>query len=328
MNIEGRFIIGWRILSHRRCIEYVETMSMSKTKLIPILEALFAVILWGASFIATKVALRDVSPVTVVWLRFAMGVVILGIAVGVRKQFALPQKNEWLYFALLGFLGITFHQWLQSTALTTSRASTTAWIVATTPVFMALLGLLILRETLTWLQSAGILLAAGGVILVVSKGDLAALGLGNFGEPGDILVLVSALNWAVFSALSRRGLASHPAARMMFYVMTLGWLFTSVLFFSGSGLQEIPQLTFDGWLGVAFLGVFCSGLAYIFWYDALQALPAAQLGAFLYIEPPVAVVIAALVLGEPITWAVLLGGGFILLGVWLVNHNRSPKGTM
>ena len=302
---------------------------MPRPKLLTLLEALFAVIVWGGSFIATKVALRDVSPITVVWLRFAMGVVILGIAVTARRQFALPKRNEWLYFALLGFLGITFHQWLQSTALTTSRASTTAWIVATTPVFMALLGLLILKERLTWLQIGGILLAGLGVILVVSNGTLASLELGRFGEPGDILVLISAFNWAVFSALSRGGLKSHPAARMMFYVMTCGWLFTGILFFAGPAPHEITQLSIDGWLGVSFLGIFCSGLAYIAWYDALQALPAAQLGAFLYLEPPVAVVVAALILAESITWAALLGGGIILFGVWLVNRNqRPPKGTV
>ena len=300
---------------------------MSKSKLIPMLEALFAVLVWGASFIATKVALRDISPITVVWLRFAMGVVILGVAVMARKQFALPKRNEWIYFALLGFLGITFHQWLQSTALTTSRASTTAWIVAATPVFMALLGLLILREKLNWLQTGGILLAATGVILVVSNGDLASLELGKFGAPGDILVLISAFNWAVFSTLSRRGLASHPATRMMFYVMTFGWIFTSILFFSGPSVKEIPGLTLNGWLGVSFLGIFCSGLAYIAWYDALQALPAAQLGAFLYLEPPVAVIVAALILTESMTWAALFGGAIILFGVWLVNRNHRPPKT-
>ncbi|HLP80996.1 MAG TPA: DMT family transporter, partial [Nitrosomonas sp.] len=121
---------------------------MSNSKLLPYLEATFAVIVWGASFIATKVVLRDISPVTVVWLRFAMGVVILGIAVAMRKQFAFLGRNEWLYFALLGFLGITFHQWLQSNALQTSEASTTAWIVSTTPVFMAILGWIVLKEKL------------------------------------------------------------------------------------------------------------------------------------------------------------------------------------
>src|SRR5690349_19777098 len=100
---------------------------MSKSKLFPYLEASFAAIVWGASFIATKIALKDISPITIVWMRFAMGIVILGLAVVARKQFAWPRQNEWGYFALLGFLGITFHQWLQSNGLKTSEASTTAW---------------------------------------------------------------------------------------------------------------------------------------------------------------------------------------------------------
>lgn len=294
---------------------------MEKSKLIALLEATLAVLAWGASFIATKVALRDVSPVTVVWLRFAMGVAILALAVLARRQFALPARwKEWLYFATLGFLGITFHQWLQSTGLQTAQASTTAWIVATTPVFMALLGWLVLKENLGWVRVTGIGLAALGVLLVVSKGDFAALSAGHFGEPGDFLIVISAPNWAVFSVLSRRGLKNYPASRMMLYVMALGWLFTSVLFFTGPGLSEVAHLSADGWLGVAFLGVICSGLAYIFWYDALQAVSASQVGAFLYLEPLVAVVVAAIILGEPLLWASLLGGGIILAGVWMVNR--------
>jgi len=284
------------------------------------LEALFAVIVWGASFIATKVALRDISPIAIVWLRFAMGVVILGVAVVVRKQFALLDRREWCYFALLGFLGITFHQWLQSNGLQTSEAGTTAWIVSTTPVFMALLGWFVLKERLGWTKTVGILLAFAGVLLVVSKGDFASVSVGRFGAPGDVLILISAVNWAVFSVLSRRGLKSHPASLMMFYVMALGWVFTSLLFFAKSSPGEIGQLTFNGWLGIAFLGIFCSGLAYIAWYDALQALSAAQTGVFLYIEPLVAVVVAFFILDEAVTTASLIGGGIIILGVWLVNR--------
>jgi drug/metabolite transporter (DMT)-like permease len=293
---------------------------MSNSKLFIYSEALFAVIVWGASFIATKVALVDISPVTIVWLRFLMGVTILGMAVILRKQFSLPDKREWTYFAVLGFLGITFHQWLQSNALQTSEAGTTAWIVSTTPVFMALLGWFLLSERLGWTKSLGIFLAFLGVLVVVSKGDFGSVSIGRFGAPGDKLILVSALNWAVFSALSRRGLRSHPASLMMFYVMSFGWLFTSLLFFGTKGFLEISSLTFPGWMGVAFLGIFCSGLAYIAWYDALKVLSTAQTGVFLYIEPLVAVVVAFFILGEAITLASLIGGAVILFGVWLVNR--------
>jgi drug/metabolite transporter (DMT)-like permease len=289
------------------------------------LEAIVAVVVWGASFVATKVALRYTSPDVVVWLRFAMGVVILGVAVLAGQKFTLPEKRDWPYFALLGFLGITFHQWLQSTGLVTSQATTTGWIVSTIPVFMALLGWLALKEKLLWLQVAGILLSAFGVLLVVTHGDLVLLASGKFGTVGDFLILLSAPNWAVFSVLSRRGLKKYPAALMMFYVMAFGWLFSTILFFMSGGLSQIGHIPWDGWAEIAFLGIFCSGLAYIFWYDALQTLPVAQTGAFLYLEPVVTVIVAALILGERLYLATLLGGVLILAGVWLVNRKKRDR---
>jgi drug/metabolite transporter (DMT)-like permease len=292
--------------------------SMDRKRITAYIEVTFAVIVWGMSFIATKLALRDLEPVTVVWLRFLIGVIILGIATVLRKQFIIPKGKEWIYFAVLGFLGITFHQWLQSTGLMTSQASTTAWIVATTPVFMAILGFLFLREKFDRLQITGILLAVIGVILVVGKGNFSGLLGGIFGESGDILIMISAINWAVFSIISRRGLEKHQASPMMFYVMAFGWLFTSVLFIANDNFRDIGNITGTSLAGISFLGIFCSGLAYIAWYDGLKALPASQVGAFLYIEPLVAVIVAWLVLGEYLLPITLIGGAIILLGVRLV----------
>ena len=125
-----------------------------------LLKAAFAVTAWGASFVATKIALRELTPVALVWARFAMGVVVLGLFVGVRRQFRRVEPRDLAYFLLLGFFGITLHQWLQSNALVTAQATTTGWIVATTPLFIALLGHVFLRERLGAKGYAGILMAA------------------------------------------------------------------------------------------------------------------------------------------------------------------------
>jgi drug/metabolite transporter (DMT)-like permease len=287
-----------------------------------ILKALFAVTVWGASFVATKMSLEYVSPNTVVWLRFTMGVIVLGSAVVLYKQFSLPTGRDWGYFAILGFLGITFHQWLQSTGLLTAQATTTAWIITSTPIFIALLGFFVLKERLAWYQVTGIILAAFGVLLIVTKGSLSTLASGGLSTPGDFLVLISAFNWAVFSTLSRSGLKKHSATLMMFYVMGFGWLFTSILFFVGSGITEIPTIPLNGWIAIAFLGIFCSGIAYIFWYDALQVLSVAQTGAFLYVEPIITVIVAAILLREALLLATLVGGIMIMVGVWLVNRQN------
>ena len=293
---------------------------MKRSNLGVILKILLAVIFWGASFVGTKIALRDAQPVTVVWVRFGIGVLVLGAAVIRRRQFKLPPVTDLGYFALIGAIGITFHQWLQSTGLQTAQATTSAWIVASTPIFMALLGWIFFKEVLSLLRVAGIIIAAFGVLLVVTKGDLQSLSLGQFGTRGDLLMLISSPNWAVFSALSRNGLKRFPAALMMLYVMVFGWLFTTVLFVTGPGFADLASLTANGWVAVAYLGIACSGLAYIFWYDALQVLPSAHAGVFLYIEPLVTVVVAGFLLTEPVYLAALAGGAIILLGVWLVNR--------
>lgn len=294
-------------------------------KIIIYAEALLAVVIWGGNFIATKVTLREVSPSTIVWLRFGIGILILGVTVVARKQFAFPARRELAYFALLGFLGVTFHQWLQATGLITAAATTTAWIVATIPVFTALLGWMILKEKLGLTRVSGMILAAAGVILIVSKGDLRSLFAGSFDSFGDFLILMSAVNWAVFSVLSRRGLDAHPATRMMFFVMVFGWLFANVwLFGFGPGLSEIPRLSAEGWAGILVLGVLGSGVAYIAWYDALQALPASQLAAFINIEPLVTTIMAVFLLNESITLLLILGAGMILFGVYLVNRPDKP----
>jgi drug/metabolite transporter (DMT)-like permease len=138
-------------------------------------------------------------------------------------------------------------------------------------------------------------------------------------------VLISALNWAVYTVLSRQGLARIPAAKMMFYVMLSGWLFVSVwLLGFGPGLREFDQLSVRGWSAIAGLGIFGSGLAYIMYYDALHVLPASQLGVFLNIEPLVTMLLAAPLLGEPITVITLVGGGLIIAGIYLVNRRQAP----
>lgn len=286
-----------------------------------------AVTVWGASFIATKVALREAAPITVVWTRFLLGLPVLWAAVLLRREWGLVPVRDLGSFAFLGFLGITFHQWLQSNGLVTAQASTTGWIVATTPVFIALLGWLVLRERLRAAGLVGIGLAAAGVLLVVTRGDLGSLARGRFGEPGDALVLLSAPNWAVFSVLSRRTLRAHPAGRMMFYVILIGWALTTPPFLLGPGFHDLARLSTAAWASIGFLGIFCSGVAYVFWYDALKALPAPQVGAFLYLEPLVTVGVASAVLGERVGGASLLGGAVILLGVWLASRPSAPAPT-
>lgn len=291
-------------------------------------KATFAVVVWGASFIATKVALRELPPYSIIWGRFAVGLLVLGAVLILRRQWRVPSRRDLALVALLGFLSVPFHQYLQTVGLETAQASTSGWIIATTPVFIALLGRFVLGERLGAGRTAGILLAASGVLVVVSGGSLASLVSLEFGTVGDVLMLASALNWAVFSVLSRKALGRYPGGLMMTWVMGLGWIMATPMLATGPVLAGFQGLSTAGAAALLFLGVCCTGLAYVFWYDALQGMEASRVGAFMYFEPPTAVIVAAVVLGEPVTPAAVLGGIFILYGVWQVNRcSPSQRGS-
>ena len=293
-------------------------MNRSRRRL-AIAQGVTAVTLWGASFVATKVALTDIDPFTVIWIRFGLGVLVLGTTVVVRRSYAFPGFRELSLLVLLGFIGITLHQWLQVTGLLTARASTTAWIIATSPVFIALLGRVFLNESLSRGRVIGIALATFGVLLTTTDGELRLLTHLSLGAPGNLLIMGSAMTWAVFSVLSRYAVRDRDVTLSLFFVMGSGWAL-STPFLLVSGVPSFDAITTEGWMALVFLGVFCSGIAYIFWYNALQAIPASQAGSLLFLEPPVTVLIAALILGEAVTIVSIASGLIILLGVWMVTR--------
>jgi drug/metabolite transporter (DMT)-like permease len=107
----------------------------------------------------------------------------------------------------------------------------------------------------------------------------------------------------------------------MFAIMTIGWIFLIPWALADGGLRDLHAISLQGWLALAFLGLICSGLAYFLWFRALEQIDATQVGVFLYLEPIVTVMLAGMILGEPVSIAIITGGTAILLGVWLVNRN-------
>lgn len=287
------------------------------------LGVLFTVVAWGASFTAVKTALAVCSPLSVIWVRFTIGTAILGLLTFCRKDRALPRGRSWGLLALLGFLSVPFHNLLQATGLRTAEAASSAWIVATSPAWVALLGWLFLKESLGLRGVLGMILAAGGVLLVVFRHRGLPVPVADALSLGNLLVLASAVNWAVFSVLSRQALQRFSPLWTTTWMMGLGWVMTTALYLPSGLWRELASLPPAVWRALAFLGVFCTGFGYAFWYEGLRHLPAAQVGSFLFLNPLSATGVAAAVLGEPLSWALAGGGALVLAGVTLVNR-RAP----
>lgn len=285
------------------------------------LKALFAVVAWGGSFPAIKAALAEVSFTTLIWLRFGSGVVTLLLLLLFRKRARFLPLRDAALFAALGFLGIFFHNTIQAYALKSVSAGMSGLIIAANPIAIAALGALILGERLDGKTTGGILLAAVGVLVILSKGDPGTLFLKGF-NAGELIMIFSVFTWGLFTVLSRRALRRTPPDLGMTYALSFGWFFSTVPFYFGGGPAELPGISAAAWINILFLGVLCSAISYLFWYDALLVLPASEAGVFLYINPVVAVILSAAFLGEAITFSMVCGGALVFAGVWFVNARQ------
>lgn len=291
--------------------------------------ALWAVIFWGFSFIATKVALREVHPFTLLTLRYGIGgFLLLLFQLQKDKRFLKAfSAKDWLFIFLLAIVGISGHTLLQAYGLLYTTAINTGWIVAVMPIFITISARLFLREPITARKMVGILIGFSGVSLVISKGTFSLSSLRSGSTFGDLLVLISALTWTAFTVGGRGFLSRFSALAAITPIIIVGCLITFPFTWMIWEWNTLLHLSLSAWMGILFLGVLCSGLAYLFWYSALEKKDSGIVGMYLYLEPFVTLVGAYFLLGEEVRWITLMGGGMILLGVYLATRKISSHSS-
>jgi drug/metabolite transporter (DMT)-like permease len=289
--------------------------------------ALWATIIWGFSFIATKIALKELSPFTLTAVRFGIGGLLL-LLVQVhqnRNFFKAFSGKDWLHVLLLAVVGVAGHSLLQSYGLLYTTAIDTGWIIAVYPIFITIGGRLFLGEIITRRKVAGIALGFLGVFLIISKGKCSFSLFQSASTFGDLLILGSAFTWTAFTVGGRGFLSKYSSLSAMTPIMIVGFLIT--LPFSGGigGWTVLFHLSLSAWASVLFLGILCSGLAFLFWYSALEKVESSMIGVYLYLEPFVTLIAAFLFLDESVEWITLFGGGLTLLGVYLTTRTFTKK---
>ena len=287
--------------------------------------ALFAVIFWGFSFIATKVALREVHPFTLLTLRFGMGGLLL-LLVQLRKEKGFLKKfshRDWVTIILLALIGVSAHTLLQAYGLLYTTAINTGWLIAIMPICIAIAARFYLGESITLRKVGGILLGFIGVFLIISKGVVSFSVFGFASTFGDFLILISALTWTAFTVGGRGFLLRFSSLAAITPIMIVGCLITFPFTLLKWEWNLLFQLSLAAWVSLLFLGIFCSGLAYLFWYAALEKRDSSLVGMYLYLEPFVTLIGAYFFLNEEIQWVTLTGGGLILLGVYLATRKSS-----
>ncbi|MFY0760011.1 DMT family transporter [Metabacillus dongyingensis] len=276
---------------------------------------------WGISFVSTKAVLVQLEPFTLLVLRFGIASLFLFLLLLLLRQ-PLKIKTDYLpEVFILAVLGIFVHQVIQAAALKSIQASEAGWIISFSPIFTAVLASLFLKETFTLFKAAGMTIAVLGVLLITSYGQGGSLTF--HANMGYALMILSTLNWAVYSILIKKLNIPYPALTITFYTSLIGFLMTIPFFIRNNGWVQMTVLTQENWTHLLFLGIFVSAVAYWFWGKALEVMEATKVSSFLYFEPLATVIAAFILLNEPILLMSGAGGLLIIAGVMIVNRKYS-----
>ncbi|MEH7546887.1 DMT family transporter [Neobacillus vireti] len=298
-------------------------MSHYKSKVTASLYALISISFWGVSFVSTKAVLEKLDPFSIIVLRFGIGALFLLLLLVIKRIRLFVSITYLPHLIILGILGVFVHQILQATALLTINASSAGWLISLSPIFTVILSILFLNEKMTITKATGMVLAITGVLLVTSTRSGHSFQFSI--NIGFFLMILSTLNWAVYSVIFKSLRIPYSPLLVTFYMSLIGLVLTTPFIMRSKGWESLSLLDHTEWAHLLFLGVFVSGIAYWYWGKALKVLEASKVSMFLYLEPVSTLIAAVLLLQEKVLFISVAGGIIIIIGVIIVNGQLVPQ---
>lgn len=270
-----------------------------------------SLLFWASAFAGIGAGLRAYAPGHLALLRFLVASAALAVY-AVAARLRLPRWADMPAILGLGFLGFSFYHMALTFGQVTVPAGVASLLIASSPVFTALIAVLLLRERLTVWGWLGILLSFAGIALIA---------LGKDGhlhlDPGALLIVAAAISVSFYNVFSKHLLRRYSALEFTAYAI---WGGTLLMLFALPGLAHaVRTAPLEATLAVVYIGVFPGALSYVGWSYALARAPASLVSSFLYLSPPLAMLIAWVWLGELPAPLALLGGALALAGVVVVN---------
>ncbi len=280
----------------------------------------FVSLVWAGSFVAVRLAVKEISPVDLGFLRFLVAtpfmVLILLLS---KKETRLPAK-ELLSLSVLGLTGVTLLYIFQFIGIEYTTASTSAVLINTNVIFIVLLSATFLKEKFPLRKSAGIAFSFVGVLVVIfAQMTNESIAFSNVFLIGCIFIILSAFCWAIYSIVGKRLLDKYDPFTVTTYAFVLG-----TIFFLPVVLPDITDViqgvSFNGWMAILYLALICSVFGYVAWYYALSRIEAGRAAVFLNLIPLFTIVISFFT-GEIPTFIFLIGAILIIYGVYLTQKS-------
>ncbi|MDG6228449.1 MAG: DMT family transporter [Candidatus Thermoplasmatota archaeon] len=287
-----------------------------------ILLLIFSSLTWAGSFVAVRLVYTDLSPLYLGFLRFVVAAPLMVLATALLKKPLFLPKKELPSLFVLSLTGVTLLYIFQFFGVAYTTAATASVLINTNVLFISFFSLLFLKEQFTKKKTAGILLSFAGVILVVyAQMTNDTILVDSMFLFGCLLVLLSAICWAVYSIVGKRLLARYDPFTVTTNVFIVGVLLYVPLVMPGV-FSAVIRITIPSLIAILYLGLFCSVFAYAAWYYALKHQQAAESAVFLTLIPLFTMILSFFIIGERPTLLFFLGAAFIMYGVYLTQKKN------
>lgn len=277
-----------------------------------------AILLWGSTAAVSKLILRDISSIQLIFYSFPFSIIgLFSILLfqGKVKELCKYRAHDFLKLAGMGFLGCFLYYIFLFGAIERTSAQEAFIVNYLWPIVVVFFGVLILKEKFSWKTACSIAFSFVGVGIVVSKGQ--ALNFHQINLTAAGMAASGAVVYGLFSVLGKK--LHYEVYSSMFYYYLFGFVYVAVSLFLFS---SIPVVSMGQLLGLAWIGIFTNGLAFVFWFKALEIGDTARMSNLVFLTPFVSLCFIALLTGEAILLSSILGLLLIVLGVFIQGRSK------
>jgi drug/metabolite transporter (DMT)-like permease len=277
-------------------------------------------VLWSGNYVAGKIALRTLDPITLTCLRLQLAAfLMLAIYFTRRERQPLKLADAWP-FLYLGFFGVVVNQGLFTVGLNYTTSNHSAVLIAIGPIIILLLARALKLEMLTAAKVAGMAISFVGVYLLeTEQGSPAHSPL----LMGDIITFGGVIGFSAYAVLGKRIVAQYDAIAMNTFNCVAAALLLLPLTIRRSLHLDWHSVALGGWLGMIYMAVGSSIAAYTIFYWVLRYMTASRVGAVSYFQPVVVILLSMAFLGERPSRLLLEGTALVLIGVFLAERGKS-----
>ena len=298
------------------------------------LKLILTMLLWGGTFITGRLAVQTVGVFTAAFLRFAIASLLLLLIQAASKNptskpptLSSPTSPRGLGgsklsislgILIMGLTGIFAYNAFFLGGLKLLPASRASLIVALNPIAIALASSLLFKEPLSKLKITGILTSLIGVSVIISQGnplELIKTGIGL----GDLLLLGCVVSWVSYTLVGKKVLTHVSSLTATTYSCVAGCLMLLPIALHEGMLTDLHQASLTSLLSIAYMGIFGTVVAFLWYADGIRTLGASRTAVFTNLVPMSAVLMGVFFLDEPMTAAIACGGSLVITGVLLTN---------